>query len=105
METFEQWVVDQHPDVIDENWKHWLAGGALGAAAALGGASMMNRSTPLTPAQKAQADAKRSSAQLDTDITMMDLDAKMAQAKRDAQVRASNRVVSRLGTPTTQGER
>jgi hypothetical protein len=37
MQSFEQWLKTNHPDQYDENWKKWLAAGALGAGLGVGG--------------------------------------------------------------------
>lgn len=56
MKTFNEWIIENHPEVIEEGWfKNLMAAGLIGASA-LGGMHMLQPSTETNPASATQQD-------------------------------------------------
>jgi len=55
MKTFEKWLTEAHPEVLDEDWKKWARNAALAGTIGAAGLGLMQSKSPVNPSNSKAA--------------------------------------------------
>jgi hypothetical protein len=117
MKTFTEWLVDAHPDVLDEGWMQDLAnsktvrnlvtGAALTAGSlGMGGVASAASPRPAAAAQDTQSATAESEYDFDGDEEIRDaVEEATMMAKADLAKKLGSKVLSGIGRPAVKIDR